>query len=181
MLRFTVTNHLLMKISTELCVEFHISRSASFSCPACQHNCEEQSGCLFVHLSEAEDHVRKTHGVSGDVYGSINLPEERPSLTPFKCNLCKSPFVLCPSEQQLKKHMESAHSDWHATTARKHSKRVCRFCLKLLEQEKACSVKKCKLLIRRFANAQEQSNALPLSGTLLVIFVAALIHLLFSN
>ena len=137
-------------------------------------------------LKEAEDHVRKDHGVSEDVYGSINLPEERQSLTPFKCNLCKSPFVLCPSEQQLKKHMKSAHSDWHASTARKHSKRVCRFCLKLLEQENDCSVSECKSLVKSFANGQEesndqeQSNAWPfnlLNGTLLVIVVAIFVAL----
>ena len=181
MLLFTTQFFIVMEISRQISVRFNICRSACFSCPACQYDHEERPGGFFVNLSEAEDHVRSDHGVSEDVYGSINLPEERQSLTPLKCNLCKSPFVLCPSEQQLKKHMESAHSDWHATTARKHSKRVCRFCLKPLEQEKACSVNECKSLIKRFANAQEQSNALPLSGTLLVIFVAALIHLLFSN
>ena len=178
------TNHLLilMKISTEIYVEFPISRSASFSCPACQHGHEGTPGGFFVNLSEAEDHVRKNHGVSEDVYGSINLPEQRQSLTPFKCSLCKSPFVLSPSEQQLKKHMKSAHSDWHASTARQHSKRVCRFCLKLVEQEKACSLSECKWLVKRFANAQEQSNALSYALSLIgALFVAAVIHFLFSN
>ena len=151
-----------MMETKQIYVAFHISRSACFSCPACQYGGQPvatgQHGGFFVKLKEAEDHVRKDHGVSEDVHGSINLPEERQSLTPFKCNLCKSPFVLCPSEQQLKKHMKSAHSDWHASTARKHSKRVCRFCLKLLEQENVCSVSECKLLVKSFANAQEESN-----------------------
>ena len=103
-----------------------------------------------------------------------------------KCIRCKSPVVLCPSEQQLKKHMKSAHSDYHATTARKHSKRVCRFCLKLLEQEKECS--ECKSLVKSFANSQEDSNAMSFSsamsfklliGALLVIFIAAILAVFF--
>merc|ERR1712154_361519 len=140
---------------------------------------EERPGGFFVNLSEAEDHVRSDHGVSEDVYGSINLPEERQSLTPLKCNLCKSPVVICPSEQQLKKHMESKHSKFHASKAKTYSKRVCRFCVKLLEQEKECSDSECKLLIESFANSEEQSNGQEKSNTIsFILLIGAVLAIL---
>jgi len=172
--------------SEESCIwPDHLDRSACFSCPACQYEekpgaagqHEKRSEGFFANLSEAEEHVKKKHGVSEDVYESIYLPEDQQSLTPLKCKPCKPSIFLCPSEQQLKEHMKSAHSPWHASQVQKFSKRVCRFCLVPIEQEKECSVSECKLLIGSFAvpeqsKDQEQTSASSsnlLIGTLLVI------------
>ena len=152
-----------MEISKQIHVESYISRKASFSCAACQHDKrgepEKQPGGFFLNLSEAEGHVRNIHGVSevSEVYESINLPENRQSLRPFKCKYCDTP-TLFPSKQQLDDHIKSTHGQFYLDKNSRFSKRVCRFCLALLEEEKECSESKCKSLIKSFV--QEQSNSM---------------------
>ena len=108
------------------------------------------------------------------IFLRIDSPWPRSSAT------TATPPLSFPSGQELKKHMKSKHSNWRlASTARKQSRRVCRLCPKLLEQEKECS--ECKSLIKSFANGQEQSNTMSLNlliRTLLVIFGAILAALL---
>ena len=108
-----------------------------------------------MNLSEAEDHVRISHGVSevSEVYESINLPENQQSLRPFKCKFCDTP-TLFPSEQQLDEHI-SAHGPFYLSKINRFSKRVCRFCPASLEEKKECS--ECKLLIKSLV--REQSNS----------------------
>lgn len=178
-----------MEVSKQIHVESYISRKASFSCAACQHDKggepEKQPGGFFLNLSEAEDHVRISHGVSemSEVYESINLPENRQSLRPFKCKFCDTP-TLFPSEKQLDEHI-STHGSFFISKTNRFSRRVCRFCLDLLEEEKECSKSKCKSLIKSFA--QEQSNSMsfiPLNRgyieiqlAILVVFVAVFMYI----
>ena len=112
-----------------------------------------------MNLSEAEDHVRISHGVSemSEVYESINLPENRQSLRPFKCKFCDTP-TLFPSEQQLDKHISTSHGSFFLSKTNRFSRRVCRFCHAPFEEEKECSKSKCKSLFKSFA--QEQSNSM---------------------
>ena len=74
------------------------------------------------------------------IFLRIDSPWPRSSAT------TATPPLSFPSGQELKKQMKSKHSNWRlASTARKQSRRVCRLCPKLLEQEKECS--ECKSLI----------------------------------
>ena len=113
---------------------------------------------------------------ASEVYESINLPEDRQSLRPFKCKFCDT-RTLFPSEKQLEEHI-STHGPFYLSKINRFSRRVCRFCLAPLEEEKECSKSKCKALIKSFA--QEQFNSMsfihlnrghiyPLLATLVVI------------
>ena len=156
-----------MNFKTSVCISFCVSRDACFSCAACQDDGELPED-FFVNLSEAEDHVRTVHKVTEDIHMSINLPKDRESLTPFKCKFCQSPFLF-PSKLQLDKHIVSTHGKHFATKANRFSKRVCRLCHRMLEeQEKHC--KDCKSRIETFATGQSKSSDVSINPLILAIF-----------
>ena len=98
----------------------------------------------------------------------------------FKCKFCQSPFLF-PSKLQLDKHIQSTHGKHFATKANRFSKRVCRLCHRMLEeQEKQC--KDCKSRIETFANGQSTSSHVSINPlilailTLIIVILAFLIH-----
>ena len=163
-------NPILMEILNQFHVEFRNPRSASFSCAACRHG--KRPGGFFVHLSEAEAHVRNNYGVSEDIHSSINLPEARQSLRPFKCKFCKS-NQLFPSELNLDEHIKSIHGSFFASQPARFSRRICRFCFNPLERDQECI--ECKLLIKSFS--QEQSNSISPNFPLKILFAICVLIL----
>ena len=162
-------NPILMEILNKFHVEFRNPRSASFSCAACRHG--KRPGGFFVHLSEAEAHVRDNYGVSEDIHSSINLPEDRQSLRPFKCKFCKS-NQLFPSELNLDEHIKSMHDSFFASQPTRFS-RVCRFCFNQLERDQECI--ECKALIKSFS--QEQSSSISPIPMLKILFAICVLIL----
>ena len=165
-----LNNPILMEILNQFHVEFRNPRSASFSCAACRHG--KRPGGFFVHLSEAEAHVRNNYGVSEDIHSSINLPKDRQSLRPFKCKFCKS-NQLFPSELNLDEHIKSIHGSFFASQPTRFSRRICRFCLNPLERDQECI--ECKLLIKSFA--QEQSSSISPNSPLKILFAICVLIL----
>ena len=114
--------------------------------------------------------MRDNYGVSEDIHSSINLPEARQSLRPFKCKFCKS-NQLFPSELNLDEHIKSIHGSFFASQPARFSRRICRFCFNQLERDQECI--ECKLLIKSFA--QEQSSSISPIPMLKILAICVLI------